>query len=274
MLRSRFRGVWVLVLFFLFFLWRVVNFIQIFSAHSGPAITQEQIKVAVEANSTGRPEYIPKIIHQVYHDWSGQGMPADWDQVAQKCKDVNPGWAYKGCQESFTPLIYYPAFTTDGGRGALSNNVLGSRPNHPFWKLMTDSLQPYNYDYFFPYVTISWASGQWFETDVWERYQRSHPLREEDQIYRVMMDDRPGSDPWVFFTHERGGTWVNWDNRMFLWIGDHLWLIGLAVGAVIVLPAWVVIMIACPKRKGSSGEDIETAERRASALSKLQGRFA
>lgn len=39
-----------------------------------------------------------------------------------------------------------------------------------------------------------------------------------------MMDDRPGMDPSVFFTQERGGTWINWDNRLFLWIGDHLFL--------------------------------------------------
>jgi hypothetical protein len=44
-----------------------------------------------------------------------------------------------------------------------------------------------------------------------------------------MMDDRPGSAPSVFFTQERGGTWVNWDNWMFLWIGDHLILLGCGV---------------------------------------------
>ena len=40
------------------------------------------------------------------------------------------------------------------------------------------------------------------------------------------MDDRPGTDPWIFFTQEQGGSWVNWDNVIFLWIGDHLVLEG------------------------------------------------
>lgn len=46
--------------------------------------------------------------------------------------------------------------------------------------------------------------------------------REESRVYQVLMDDRPGSPPSIFFSQERGGTWVNWDNRLFLFIGDHL----------------------------------------------------
>jgi hypothetical protein len=48
-----------------------------------------------------------------------------------------------------------------------------------------------------------------------------------------MMDDRPGTDPWVFFTQEQGGSWVNWDNALFLWIGDHLVLEGVVMLVVI-----------------------------------------
>jgi hypothetical protein len=73
----------------------------------------------------------------------------------------------KGCLTSFTALTHLPAFTTDGGRGALSNNILGSVPEHPFWVLITESLMKYDWNYVFPYITISYASGQWFETAVW-----------------------------------------------------------------------------------------------------------
>jgi mannosyltransferase OCH1-like enzyme len=73
----------------------------------------------------------------------------------------------KGCLTSFTPLTHLPAFTTDGGRGALSNNILGSVPEHPFWVLITESLRSYDWNYVFPYITISYASGQWFETAIW-----------------------------------------------------------------------------------------------------------
>lgn len=133
---------------------------------------------------------------------------------------------------------------TDGGRGALSNNILAARPNHPFWSRLTLSLIRYNWNWVFPYVTISYASGQWFETAIWEEYHALLPKPDansahEHRLYRMMMDDRPTADPWVFFTQERGGTWVNWDNRMFLFIGDHLFLFLVTIFGSIGLVFWL-----------------------------------
>ena len=116
-------------------------------------------------------------------------------------------------------------------------------PNHPFWQLLTDSLIPYNYNYFFPYITISYASGQWFETAIWQKYHASLPLaassKEDKRLHRLMMDDRPGAAQWIFFTQERGGSWVNWDNRLFLLIGDHLILLMLGIAFLAGLIGWV-----------------------------------
>jgi inositol phosphorylceramide mannosyltransferase catalytic subunit len=53
-----------------------------------------------------------------------------------------------------------------------------------------------------------------------------------------MMDDRPGTEPWIFFSQERGGSWKNWDNVLFLWIGDHLVLLALCVCGLIGLVWW------------------------------------
>ncbi|MCJ1286152.1 hypothetical protein MMC26_005497 [Xylographa opegraphella] len=302
---------------------RLVAFVQLFFQHSGIAITQNEI---ADAHPTGsvdaRPQLIPKIIHQVFHDWKfhNQTMPSDWDEVRQTCIDSNKGWEYRlwteqssreliethypwflstydgykfpvqrvdavryfillkyggiyldldnvrsldlvlsrcfglasyssscvltsdliqGCLRDLTPLLYYPTWTTDGGRGALSNNILASIPNHPFWVLLTNSLIPYNYNYFFPYVTISYASGQWFETAVWQAYHRTAAgSSPENRLHRVMMDDRPGVEPWIFFTQERGGTWVNWDNYFFLWIGDHLPLLGVGLCILVAFIWW------------------------------------
>lgn len=135
-------------------------------------------------------------------------------------------------------------WVTDGGRGALSNNILAARPNHPFWSRLTLSLLRYNRNWIFPYVTISYASGQWFETAIWEEYHALLPKPSEHatcehRLYRMMMDDRPGADPWVFFTQERGGTWVNWDNRLFLVIGDHLFLFLATLFGGIALIVWL-----------------------------------
>jgi mannosyltransferase OCH1-like enzyme len=164
-------------------------------------------------------------------------------------------FSLKGCLRSLDALVYYPTWTTDGGRGALSNNILATTPNHTFWQLLTDSLIPYNYNYFFPYVTISFASGQWFETAIWEKYHAALPrIREEgtpeNRLYRIMMDDRPGTDPWIFFTQERGGTWKNWDNEFFLWIGDHKLLLSLIFLALFGLSVYGCVRCYNGKRRG------------------------
>jgi inositol phosphorylceramide mannosyltransferase catalytic subunit len=137
----------------------------------------------------------------------------------------------------------------------LSNNILGSAPNHPFWKLLTDSLISYNYNYIFPYMTISYASGQWFLTEVWERYHQlvRQGSAREGELLRVMMDDRLGrKEKWVFFTQERGGTWKNWDNAFFLWVGDHLAL-ETCLGIVLIGGVWWVVLrlVSRDKRSGS-----------------------
>lgn len=144
---------------------------------------------------------------------------------------------------------------TDGGRGALSNNILAARPHHPFWSLLTKRLYDYNYNYPFPYVTISYASGQWFETAVWEQYHALLPSQDktgaqENRLYRLMMDDRAEvADKWVFFTQARGGTWINWDNRMFLWIGDHPFLVVLGVLSLVGGVVWCCLQVARRGRK-------------------------
>lgn len=141
----------------------------------------------------------------------------------------------QGCLTSLEPLRYYPAWVVDGGRGALSNNVIGGEPGHPYWIMMSDSIISYAWNYPFPYITISYATGQWYETEIWEKYH-SNLLQDQPSLTRVMMDGRLGASPWVFFTHTRGGTWDNWDNHLFHWIGDHVILtvtLGLAAFACV-----------------------------------------
>lgn len=278
-------------------------FKQIFFQHAGIPITQVEALRAHNDNDT-RPQQIPKIIHQVFHNWHDPGndtLPKDWEAVRQTCVKANPefdvklwtektsrdfieanyawflrtydGYRYpvqrvdavryflllhyggiyldldNGCKTDLTPLLYYPMWITDPGRGALSNNILASRPNHPFWARLTHSLYTWDYGYVFPYVTISYASGQWFETAIWEEYHKLLPkisknspnTTHDHRLHRLMMDDREGADPWVFFTQERGGSWVNWDNRMFLIIGDHLFLFLACLSITLSLVGFLIV---------------------------------
>ncbi|KAK4466989.1 nucleotide-diphospho-sugar transferase [Cladorrhinum samala] len=283
---------------FIYAITSLLRFKQIFFEHAGITLTQAQAAEAYAAGQNDeRTQHIPKIVHQVFHNWHDPGngtLPSDWQANVNNCKKLNPNfefmlWTEKksrdfieieypwflrtydryrykvqrvdavryflllhyggiymdldnGCKADLSPLLYYPVWVTDGGRGALSNNIIAAKPNHPFWTHLTMSLIPYDWNWFFPYVTISFASGQWFETAVWERYHSLLPKPSENpeiehRLYRLMMDDRPEADEWIFFTQERGGTWVNWDNRLFLALGDHLFLffatLAVAVGLTI-----------------------------------------
>jgi inositol phosphorylceramide mannosyltransferase catalytic subunit len=133
--------------------------------------------------------------------------------------------------------------------GALSNNIMGGQPDHPWFHLLTENLIPYDWNWYFPYVIISWTSGQWFVTAMFEKY---HALLQKDgtvrgfedegprfsQLHHLLMSGKPNHDPWVFFTQVRGGTWSNWDSGFFPWLGDHLprvILTGVGIGLVVIL---------------------------------------
>ncbi|KAK4137755.1 glycosyltransferase family 32 protein [Trichocladium antarcticum] len=301
-MRISLRLLWVvpLVACLGYVLSRLLVFKQIFFAHAGIAITQPEV-VAAYPGIAENPQHIPKIIHQVFHNWKVPGndtLPAGWAETRQTCIDLNPhfeiklwtekasrefieaqypwflntydGYRYpvqrvdavkyflmqhyggiyidldNGCNSDLTPLLYYPLWVTDGDRGTLSNNIIGSRPNHPFWDHLTRSLLSYNWNWLLPFVTISYASGQWFETAVWEEYHAMLPPPEkssphEHRLYRVLMDGRPGADPWVLFNWQAGGggTWNNWDNQLFWAIGQHLFLFSVLLFAAIALVVWL-----------------------------------
>ncbi|KAJ2991443.1 hypothetical protein NUW58_g2511 [Xylaria curta] len=235
---------------------------------------------------------IPKILHQVYHNWSDPDnavltLPADWAAAQKSCLSLHPDWEYKlwtvktshefiednfpwflsiydgykfpiqrvdviryfalrhfggiyidfdnGCRENLDAITYLPAFTTDGGHGTLSNNIIGGQPNHPFFNLLTESLIVYNWNWILPYIIVSYTSGQWFVTAIWELYHRLlsadgsvHGFEGNNwgPLHHILMDTRPDQpDPFVFWTQEHGGSWDQWDNAWFGWIGSHIYLV-------------------------------------------------
>lgn len=98
LLRSKVTLILALI-FLAFLISRLVGFLRIFGEHAGIRITQEQIALAYTVTiPDNRPQVIPKIIHQVFHDWKNESMPADWDAVRQTCISMNEDWEYMVCQ--------------------------------------------------------------------------------------------------------------------------------------------------------------------------------
>lgn len=156
----------------------------------------------------------------------------------------------QGCATNLDPMTYYPAFTIDGGRGALSNNIVGGQRGHPLFVLLTENLIHWQVNYLLPYITIMYSSGQWYLTAMWEKY---HSLLSPEgsvlgfsgmgwkPLHHILSNTPPGADPVVFFTHVKGNSWANWDNRMFLFIGDHLVWIFLLVVALVSVIIWTCV---------------------------------
>ncbi|KAI8627787.1 nucleotide-diphospho-sugar transferase [Xylariaceae sp. FL1651] len=294
-----------------FRLYNFANLFGFFKHHSGTLLNQREILDAYNAHqllkdTTAEP-VIPKILHQVYHNWTDPEsavltLPGDWEAARQSCIALNPDWEYKlwtakvsrefieyefpwflstydsykfpiqridviryfalrhfggiyidldnGCLQSLDAITYFPAFTTDGGHGTLSNNIIGGQPGHPFFHFLTESLMAWNWNWILPYVIVSYTSGQWFVTAMWEEYHRLlssdgtvkgfdsgrwHPL------HHILMDMRPDQpDPYIFWNQQHGGTWDNWDSAWFGWIGSH---IGLVIEEVLGSIALVALVI-------------------------------
>lgn len=101
-----------------------------------------------------------------------------------------------------------------------------------------------------PHIVDAHEKAKSASSELYDSSSNNAAVFEGKPLHRIMMDDRPGTEPWIFFTQERGGTWVNWDNYFFLWIGDHLILLGVVVMSTISVLGW--LMMKCAKRLSRS----------------------
>lgn len=79
---------------------RIAFFTHLFSDHAGIALTQEEVAQAHHAvtGDVKRPPTIPRIIHQIYHNWtdpSNEDLPSDWKETRKSCLDFNENWEHR-----------------------------------------------------------------------------------------------------------------------------------------------------------------------------------
>jgi len=125
-----------------------------------------------------------------------------------------------GCQRNLDPLLAYSVWMpTTKIHVGLTNHVMGTRKQGPYFQLLVNRLQTYDYNWVLPYMTIMNSAGPHFVSLVWEEYLKMRPRQEE---VRILMQEEYAGNHWSFFTKEQGGTWNHWDTRAFKWAGDHI----------------------------------------------------
>lgn len=79
---------------------RIIAFAQLFGLfkpHSGIRITQGEIAAAHKLKPGLRTPVVPKIIHQIFHNWhdaTDDTLRPDWEAARKTCVDLHPGWEY------------------------------------------------------------------------------------------------------------------------------------------------------------------------------------
>ncbi|CAH0019742.1 unnamed protein product [Clonostachys rhizophaga] len=72
---------------------------RIFGPHSGVSLTQpEALALHEKDKKDPRVQVVPKIIHQIYHNWADPGnetLPADWAKLQATIIKLNPEYEYK-----------------------------------------------------------------------------------------------------------------------------------------------------------------------------------
>ncbi|KAJ5902970.1 Mannosyl phosphorylinositol ceramide synthase SUR1 [Penicillium tannophilum] len=126
-----------------------------------------------------------------------------------------------GCNRRLDPLLAYPAWVRRTVPTGISNDAMGSVPQHPFLLRVIKSLQQYDHRWFLPYVTVMYSTGPLFLSVIWKEYMQDDPS--EMNRVRILMQDEYKKHSWSFFTHHTGNSWHGKNAHFIFWMGQH-WL--------------------------------------------------
>ncbi|CZT46397.1 probable CSH1 Probable catalytic subunit of a mannosylinositol phosphorylceramide (MIPC) synthase [Rhynchosporium secalis] len=144
-----------------------------------------------------------------------------------------------GCNRRLDPLLSYPAWARRTLPTGISNDALGSVPQHPFFLRTIESLAGYNRNWFMPYVTVMYSTGPLFLSVLWVQYMRDkRPLSEH---VRILLPEEYKGFTWSFFNVTKGNSWHGKDAETIFWMGKHwffLTVTGFAVAGVVGSVMW------------------------------------
>lgn len=101
--------------------------------------------------------------------------------------DTDSKLCCQGCNRRLDPLLSYSAWVRKTKPTGISNDAMGSAPQHPFFLQVIESLQSYNRNWRVPYITVMYSTGPLFLSVIWKEYIR-WGTSEEGRV-RILMPD-------------------------------------------------------------------------------------
>ncbi|EGW32852.1 uncharacterized protein SPAPADRAFT_60194 [Spathaspora passalidarum NRRL Y-27907] len=125
-----------------------------------------------------------------------------------------------GCERKLDPLLTVPAFVRKTVPTGISNDVMGSVPNHPFFLKVLESLKTYQRNWLVPYITIMFSTGPLFLSVMWKQYKR-WGVPEAGKV-RILMPQDYKASPYSFFAIAPGSSWHMDDAKFVKGLANHL----------------------------------------------------
>ncbi|KAJ5491701.1 Mannosyl phosphorylinositol ceramide synthase SUR1 [Penicillium diatomitis] len=144
-----------------------------------------------------------------------------------------------GCNRRLDPLLAYPAWVRRTVPTGISNDAMGSVPQHPFFLRVIELLQKFDRKWVLPYITVMYSTGPLFLSVIWKEYMQDKPS--ESARVRILMQDEYNRFSWSFFTHHKGNSWHGKDAHLIFWMGQHwmfLTFCGFVLAGVLGICLW------------------------------------
>lgn len=125
-----------------------------------------------------------------------------------------------GCLRNLDPLLVFPAVLLPTKPTGVSNNVMAAEKGHPFFFDVIHSLQRYDMNWLFPYITVMASTGPLVFSLMWRRWDaQGHNLATSpDSQLRLLLPEEYADQPWSFFQRYVGSSWHRGDAQAVLWV--------------------------------------------------------